>query len=42
MSIMIYAVTFAVVGIIILIMNKLDKTKLTHNILKSVKNGETN
>jgi len=35
-SIMVYAITFAIVGIIIFIMKKIDKTHLTNNIIESV------
>lgn len=35
-SIMIYAISFAIVGIIIFIMKKVDKTHLTSNIIESV------
>ena len=34
-SIMIYAITFAIVGIIVFIMQKVDKTNLTRNIIES-------
>lgn len=37
MGILIYGLTFAIVGIIIGICNKLDKSKLTDNIIKNVK-----
>lgn len=37
MIILVYAITFAIVGLIIYIFNKLDKSKLTHKILKNVK-----
>ena len=35
-SIMVYAITFIIVGIIIFIMKKTDKTHLTSNIIESV------
>lgn len=37
MIILVYAITFVIVGMIIFIFYKLDKTKLTHKILKNAK-----
>lgn len=36
MSLMIYAVTFALVGIAIFFINKFDKTKTTQDVLTSI------
>ena len=40
MSLLVYGITFAIVGLIIFMMQKLDKSKLTKEALDSIKNGE--
>ena len=37
LSILIYLITFAIIGIVILIVNKLDKSKATKDVLESIK-----
>lgn len=37
LSILIYLITFAIIGIILLIINKLDKSKATEEVLESIK-----